>query len=104
MSPRIEQLTTLAQQERLALLFGNWFLVCAGISMVGMQHNLWVDRLLAEFKQFGAKVACADVPPQTAAILWEYAAETTAESMVEGFSRVRKCTELGRACMSLDLQ
>jgi hypothetical protein len=48
--------------------------------------------------------ACADVPPQTATLLWEYAAESTADLMVDGFSRVRKCTEMGRGCMSLDLQ
>ena len=36
--------------------------------------------------------------------LLEYGCEAVAEVVVEGFSRVKRCTNEGRALMSLDLQ
>lgn len=36
--------------------------------------------------------------------LLEYGVDTLAETIVEGFSRVRRCNNEGRALMSLDLQ
>ncbi|KAK3270668.1 hypothetical protein CYMTET_20948, partial [Cymbomonas tetramitiformis] len=71
---------------------------------VGMQHSKWVDRLLGEFRQFGMKLKCAEVPVSVTQLLWEYSTEACAEKMVEGLARVRKCTAEGRACMTLDLQ
>ena len=35
---------------------------------------------------------------------WRYAVSAANESILEGFSRVKKCTIEGRAAMSLDLQ
>ena len=37
-------------------------------------------------------------------LLLEYGVDTLAETIVEGFSRVRRCNNEGRALMSLDLQ
>lgn len=34
----------------------------------------------------------------------EYGLENVAETLVEGLSRIKKCTDEGRALMSLDLQ
>lgn len=37
-------------------------------------------------------------------LLLEYGLENVAETLIEGLSRVKKCTDEGRALMSLDLQ
>lgn len=37
-------------------------------------------------------------------LLFEYATDGIGEALVEGFSRVKRCTNEGRALMSLDLQ
>lgn len=37
-------------------------------------------------------------------LLLEYGVDTLAETIVEGFSRIRRCNNEGRALMSLDLQ
>lgn len=37
-------------------------------------------------------------------ILLEYGLENVAEILIEGLSRVKRCTDEGRALMSLDLQ
>ena len=37
-------------------------------------------------------------------LLLEYGVDALAETIVEGFSRVRRCNNEGRALMSLDLQ
>jgi hypothetical protein len=37
-------------------------------------------------------------------LLLEYGLEIVAETLIEGLSRVKRCTDEGRALMSLDLQ
>lgn len=37
-------------------------------------------------------------------LLLEYGVEIVAETLIEGLSRVKRCTDEGRALMSLDLQ
>ena len=37
-------------------------------------------------------------------LLLEYGVENVAETLIEGLSRVKRCTDEGRALMSLDLQ
>lgn len=37
-------------------------------------------------------------------LLLEYGLENVAETLIEGLSRVKRCTDEGRALMSLDLQ
>jgi hypothetical protein len=44
------------------------------------------------------------IPFQVQELLFEYATDGIAEALVEGFSRVKRCTNEGRALMSLDLQ
>lgn len=41
---------------------------------------------------------------QVQELLLEYGVEIVAETIVEGLSRVKRCTDEGRALMSLDLQ
>lgn len=71
---------------------------------IGTEHNGYVDLLLGEFKHFANKLAHADLSKEIREILLEYGVDTLAEVLLEGFSRVKKCTNEGRALMSLDLQ
>lgn len=71
---------------------------------VRMEQNHWADQLVAEYKTFGAKIACCDLSPEALAIMWENAALASAEAVIAGFARVRKCSLEGRALMSLDVQ
>eukprot|EP00850_Spirogloea_muscicola_P006310 SM000030S11319 [mRNA] locus=s30:80361:89469:+ [translate_table: standard] len=71
---------------------------------LGMDHNTYVDLLLADFKLFALKLQNSGVSVEVQVQLREYGIEEIAAVMVEGFSRVRRCTNEGRALMSLDLQ
>lgn len=71
---------------------------------IGTQNNAWVDKLMTEWNQYAAKLACAEVTTIATRMLWELAAATAAEQIVWGLSRVKKCTMEGRALMSLDMQ
>ncbi|GAB2231111.1 hypothetical protein Droror1_Dr00027398, partial [Drosera rotundifolia] len=51
------------------------------VKELGMEHNGYVQELLLD-----------------------YGVEIVAETLVEGLSRVKRCTDKGRALMSLDLQ
>ena len=90
----------------------------------------WVTRLVAQVDQFatkvcrfrkkpvlvgdssaeerrvlrggGCKVSLAELPPETMALLWEYAGDAVAAGLVDGLARVKKCTEAGRHAMALD--
>lgn len=44
------------------------------------------------------------VPYQVQDLLLEFGLENVAETLIEGLSRVKRCTDEGRALMSLDLQ
>lgn len=71
---------------------------------ISTDHSKWVDDLSAELTQFGAKLACADVTAEALVMLWDFAIAETASAIVDGFSRVRKCSSEGRAGMILDVQ
>lgn len=71
---------------------------------VQMEQNHWADQLVAEYKTFGAKIACCDLSPEALTIMWENAALASAEAITNGLARVRKCSLEGRALMSLDVQ
>ena len=77
----------------------NW-----AIKDVGMQQHEWVDRLNGQFYQFQLKLDAVGVQGAAAKEFWRYAVSAANESILEGFSRVKKCTIEGRAAMSLDLQ
>lgn len=71
---------------------------------ISTDHSKWVDDLSAELTQFGAKLACAEVTTEALVMLWDFAIAETASTIVDGFSRVRKCSSEGRAGMILDVQ
>ncbi|KAG0616902.1 hypothetical protein M758_5G150000 [Ceratodon purpureus] len=71
---------------------------------LGMEHNGYVDSLLGAYKQYSTKLGYGGLEHEMHELLLEYGVDTLAETIVEGFSRVRRCNNEGRALMSLDLQ
>jgi hypothetical protein len=67
------------------------------------EHNAWAERLVTEFRQFAAKLACCDLAPEALGAMWDNAATAAAEGVLAGLARVRKCTQEGRALMALDV-
>ncbi|KAK6936136.1 Vacuolar protein sorting-associated protein 54, N-terminal [Dillenia turbinata] len=74
------------------------------VKELGLEHNGYVDLLLGEFKHYRTRLAHAGIKKEVQDILLEYGLEIVAETLVEGLSRVKRCTDEGRALMSLDLQ
>ncbi|KAK6926688.1 Syndetin, C-terminal [Dillenia turbinata] len=74
------------------------------VKELGLEHNGYVDLLLGEFKHYRTRLAHVGIKKEVQDILLEYGLEIVAETLVEGLSRVRRCTDEGRALMSLDLQ
>ncbi|KAL4191048.1 hypothetical protein AMTRI_Chr07g78870 [Amborella trichopoda] len=71
---------------------------------LGLEHNGYVDLLLGEFKHYKMRLAHAGIRKEIQDVLLEYGLENVAETLIEGLSRVKRCTNEGRALMSLDLQ
>ncbi|KAK4440669.1 Syndetin [Sesamum alatum] len=74
------------------------------VKELGMEHNGYVDLLLGEFKHYKTRLAHGGIRQEVQDLLLEYGLENVAETLIEGLSRVKKCTDEGRALMSLDLQ
>ncbi|KAJ7947906.1 Coiled-coil domain-containing protein [Quillaja saponaria] len=71
---------------------------------LGLEHNGYVDLLLGEFKHYKTRLAHGGIRKEIQDLLLEYGVEVVAETLIEGLSRVKRCTDEGRALMSLDLQ
>ncbi|KAB2021105.1 hypothetical protein ES319_D07G116800v1 [Gossypium barbadense] len=71
---------------------------------LGMEHNGYVDLLLGEFKHYKTRLAHGGIHKEVQDLLLDYGLEIIAETLIEGLSRVKRCTDEGRALMSLDLQ
>ncbi|KAK8463967.1 hypothetical protein PHAVU_011G088000 [Phaseolus vulgaris] len=71
---------------------------------LGMEHNGYVDLLLGEFKHYKTRLAHGGIRKEIQGLLLDYGLEIVAETLVEGLSRVKRCSDEGRALMSLDLQ
>ncbi|OVA19468.1 Protein of unknown function DUF2451 [Macleaya cordata] len=71
---------------------------------LGLEHNGYVDLLLGEFKHYKTRLAHGGIHKEVQELLLEYGLENVAETLIEGLSRVKRCTDEGRALMSLDLQ
>ncbi|MQL84150.1 hypothetical protein Taro_016654 [Colocasia esculenta] len=71
---------------------------------LGMDHSGYVDLLLGEFKHYKTRLEHGGVKKEVQDLLLEYGLENVAEVLIEGLSRVKRCTDEGRALMSLDLQ
>ncbi|CAL0329046.1 unnamed protein product [Lupinus luteus] len=74
------------------------------VKELGMEHNGYVDLLLGEFKHYKTHLAHGGIRKEAQDLLSAYGLEIVAETLVEGLSRVKRCSDEGRALMSLDLQ
>ncbi|XP_065865505.1 uncharacterized protein [Euphorbia lathyris] len=74
------------------------------VKELGLEHNGYVDLLLGEFKHYKTRLVNGEIKKQVQELLLEYGVEIVVETLVEGLSRVKRCTDEGRALMSLDLQ
>ncbi|KAL5765646.1 hypothetical protein ACOSP7_016263 [Xanthoceras sorbifolium] len=74
------------------------------VKELGLEHNGYVDLLLGEFKHYKTRLAHGGIYKEIQDLLLEYGVEIVAETLIEGLSRVKRCTDEGRALMSLDLQ
>ncbi|GFP93538.1 coiled-coil domain-containing protein 132 [Phtheirospermum japonicum] len=74
------------------------------VKELGLEHNGYVDLLLGEFKHYKTRVAHGGIRKEVQDLLLVYGIEIVAETLIEGLSRVKRCTDEGRALMSLDLQ
>ncbi|XWS52950.1 hypothetical protein CRYUN_Cryun11dG0115700 [Craigia yunnanensis] len=74
------------------------------VKELGMEHNGYVDLLLGEFKHYKTRLAHGGIHKEVQDLLLDYGLEIVVENLVEGLSRVKRCTDEGRALMSLDLQ
>ncbi|KAJ8568426.1 hypothetical protein K7X08_027959 [Anisodus acutangulus] len=74
------------------------------VKELGVEHNGYVDLLLGEFKHYKTRLAHGGIRKEVQDVLLEYGVDNVAEILVEGLSRVKRCTDEGRALMSLDLQ
>ncbi|XP_047317109.1 syndetin [Impatiens glandulifera] len=74
------------------------------VKELGLEHNGYVDLLLGEFKHYRTRLVHGGIQKEVQDLLLEYGVEIVAETLVEGLSRVKRCTDEGRALMSLDLQ
>ncbi|OMO90341.1 hypothetical protein COLO4_19229 [Corchorus olitorius] len=74
------------------------------VKELGMEHNGYVDLLLGEFKHYKTRLAHGGINKEVQDLLLDYGLEIVAETLIEGLSRVKRCTDEGRALMSLDLQ
>ncbi|KAL6506435.1 hypothetical protein OROGR_024616 [Orobanche gracilis] len=74
------------------------------VKELGLEHNGYVDLLLGEFKHYKTRLAHGGIRKEVQDLLLEYGIENVAVTLIEGLSRVRRCTDEGRALMSLDLQ
>lgn len=74
------------------------------VKELGMEHNGYVDLLLGEFKHYKTRLAHGGIQTEVQDLLLEYGVELVADTLVEGLSRVKRCTDEGRALMSLDHQ
>ena len=74
------------------------------LTEIGTEHSAWVEVALTEFRNFAAKIQVVEMQEATVRILWQHATQNASNFILDGFSRVRKCTFQGRAAMALDLQ
>ncbi|KAJ4784669.1 coiled-coil protein [Rhynchospora pubera] len=74
------------------------------VKELGLEHNGYVDLLLGEFKHYKTRLSHEGISKEVQDLLLDYGVECIVETLIEGLSRVKRCTDEGRALMSLDLQ
>jgi hypothetical protein len=56
---------------------------------VGCEASGWVEPALADTRQFAEKLTVAGVGSATRRLMWEKAMDATAQTLLEGISRVK---------------
>eukprot|EP01113_Clastostelium_recurvatum_P026387 TRINITY_DN3165_c0_g1_i4.p1 TRINITY_DN3165_c0_g1~~TRINITY_DN3165_c0_g1_i4.p1 ORF type:complete len:1004 (-),score=280.28 TRINITY_DN3165_c0_g1_i4:45-3056(-) len=84
------------------------------IKQIDLDHSPYVDPLIKEVQSISKRLDDFSMPPnpgdppaipaRVKAVLWETVVQHVMECLVEGYSRVKKCTPEGRAVMSLDVK
>ncbi|KAK8969645.1 hypothetical protein KSP40_PGU007524 [Platanthera guangdongensis] len=74
------------------------------VKELGLEHNGYVDLLLGEFKHYKTRLAHGGIAKEVQDLFLVFGLENVAEVLVEGLSRVRRCSDEGRVLMTLDLQ
>eukprot|EP01087_Luapelamoeba_hula_P024585 TRINITY_DN9420_c0_g2_i2.p1 TRINITY_DN9420_c0_g2~~TRINITY_DN9420_c0_g2_i2.p1 ORF type:complete len:987 (+),score=113.27 TRINITY_DN9420_c0_g2_i2:1-2961(+) len=78
------------------------------ITQFGVEHNDYVNAMLKEFQVFeqhlGIVAQKRCLLERAKDTLWNYAIIKAMDVLVEGFSRVKKCSAEGRGLMKLDFQ
>lgn len=74
------------------------------VKELGLEHNGYVDLLLGEFKHYKTRLAHGGIAKEVQDLLLAFGLENVAEVLIEGLSRVRRCSDEGRVLMTLDLQ
>ncbi|ESO01150.1 hypothetical protein HELRODRAFT_82402, partial [Helobdella robusta] len=78
------------------------------IKEIMSQHSTYVDAMLNEIKKFQLKLSefskSFPIPTPVNDCLWEQVSRVCNQTLVEGFSAAKKCTNEGRALMMLDYQ
>merc|ERR1712072_1353525 len=67
------------------------------LAEIGTEHSAWVEVALTEFRNFAAKIQVVEMQEATVKILWQHATQNASNFILDGFSRVSKCTFQGRA-------
>jgi len=72
--------------------------------IVGLENSSYVDLLLREFKEIAKGTEALEIPPIPKRTLWDSLLAHAMEALVDGYSKAKKCSNEGRALMSLDLK
>ncbi|KAL0277277.1 UNVERIFIED_CONTAM: hypothetical protein PYX00_004621 [Menopon gallinae] len=74
------------------------------VKEVMSQHSPYVDRIVRDLQIFAMELESLDIaiPIEAYNVLWENVVHIVNNTLVEGFSNVKKCSNGGRALMQLD--
>lgn len=70
---------------------------------IGTQHNAYVDQLLSHVSQLIGSLAALTVPEHVQHTLMTQVVASVCEQLVDGYAHTKKCSDEGRALMSLDV-
>ncbi|XRB08405.1 syndetin [Pycnococcus provasolii] len=71
---------------------------------IGTSHSAWVDEVRSEASRFASNLAIASMTPRDTDVLWASASQHVCRSVVEGWSRNKRVSQMGAAQMQLDLK
>jgi len=71
---------------------------------IGTQHNAYVDKLVAHVQQLHTRLRQFSVPDSVQQLILQEVVAFICEQLVDGYSHIKKCSDEGRALMSLDVK